>query len=86
MTLFFFFFNCYIFFIQRNFYQLYLKKWVSTSLEQLGSIRDEIDILQHMAKMKETATSRGPQQQQQQQAPTQSKKVSSLCNMYYLIV
>nr|XP_054752428.1 immunoglobulin-binding protein 1-like [Lytechinus pictus] len=38
--------------VKREFFLLMLKKWVSTSLEQLNSIQQEIEILQHMAKMK----------------------------------
>ncbi|XP_072020571.1 immunoglobulin-binding protein 1-like isoform X2 [Amphiura filiformis] len=63
--------------VQRKFYQLYLTKWVSTSLEQIGNIQQEIEILQHMAKMKESAASRGPEQdqrQQQQLPPNQARK------------
>ncbi|XP_071497805.1 immunoglobulin-binding protein 1-like [Diadema antillarum] len=45
--------------VQREFYLLVLKKWVGTALEQLSSIQQEREILQHMAKMKKSSGNRG---------------------------
>ena len=52
---------------------------MNTSLEQIGNIHQELEILQHMAKMK-AAASREPapsdgQNQRQQQPPTHARQV-----------
>ncbi|XP_038058463.1 immunoglobulin-binding protein 1-like [Patiria miniata] len=44
---------------QREFYILCLKTWVSTALEELAGVQQEIEILQHMAKMKSRQEEQG---------------------------
>lgn len=56
-----------------------LKSWVSTALEQLNSVQQELEILQHMAKMKKTETQHpgeeGASMRRNEPPPQQQRKV-----------
>eukprot|EP00057_Strongylocentrotus_purpuratus_P031811 XP_785736.2 PREDICTED: immunoglobulin-binding protein 1 isoform X1 [Strongylocentrotus purpuratus] len=64
--------------LQREFFNLMLKSWVSTALEQLNSVQQELEILQHMAKMKKTENQRpgeeGAQMRRNEPPPQQQRK------------